>query len=67
MSKLEVFALNEYNKGESEALRQAKESSALNGRAATGQISGDVSNELTNKLIPARQNFLGQLQGQEEP
>lgn len=61
-----MFALNEYNKGESEALRQAKESSALNGRAFTGQISGDVNNELTNKLIPARQNFLGQLQGQEE-
>lgn len=61
-----MFALNEYNKGESEALRQAKESSALNGRADTGQIAGDVSNTLSQKLIPARQNFLGQLQGQEE-
>ena len=61
-----MFALNEYNKSEAEAMRQAKESSALNGRADTGQISGDVSNELSQKLMPARQNFLGQLQGQEQ-
>ncbi len=61
-----MFALNEYNKGEGEALRQAKESSALNGHAFTGQLGGDVGDYVTQKLIPARQNFLGQLQGQEE-
>jgi hypothetical protein len=61
-----MFALNEYNKSEGEALRKAQESSALNGRAFTGQIAGDTANELTQKLIPARQNFLGQLQGQEQ-
>lgn len=61
-----MFALNEYNKSETEALRQAKETSALNGRAFTGQIGGDTQDYLANKLIPARQNFLGQLQGQEQ-
>lgn len=61
-----MFSLNEYNKGEAEALRQAKEADALNGRAMTGQIGGDVADYVTQKLIPQRQEFLGQLQGQEE-
>jgi hypothetical protein len=53
----DTLARNDFIKSSDEATRKVMEASALNGRAATGQLGGDAANYLTSQVLPQRANL----------
>jgi len=60
------LARSSFAKLADEGQRQLSQSSALSGRADTGQIAGDQMRYFSNTILPQKQNLEAQIQAQEE-